>query len=190
MCTSKKYTSRPGHTIATWNGLRVYPEREGYRRTMRTMKRVRGLLPTYKLYALNEIYGWRFERDHCPSSLTSLLLYFTPPLGRLCPFVNRPSSFGSSASSFVPRGPHEKDGRTRRRASRREQEEDRAEFVAKKPRNADRRKGIRFQSDNRSPGSSRALGRLAREKDVMRDSMTNDRTSDWFMVPAIFSEQG
>lgn len=107
----------------------------------------------------------RFTGDALSETIVhprSLLYLFTPPLGRLCPFVNRPSSLGSSASPFVPRGPHEKDGGTRRRASRREREGDRAVFVAKKPRNADRRKGIRFQSDNRSPGSSRALGGLAR----------------------------
>lgn len=83
--TSKKCTSRPGIydcRAGTWNELRVYPEREetqataaGGRPGRRRTKRARGLLPTYKLYALNEIYGWRFERDHCPSSLTSLPLY-------------------------------------------------------------------------------------------------------------------
>lgn len=53
--------------------------RRGCRRTKRgegeVEESVRGLPSTYKLYALNEIYGWRFERDHCPSSLTSLPLY-------------------------------------------------------------------------------------------------------------------
>lgn len=59
----------------------------------------------------------RFTGDALSETIVhprSLLYLFTPPLGRLCPLVNRPSSTGFSASPFVPRGPREKDGRTRR----------------------------------------------------------------------------
>lgn len=112
-----------------------------------------GLPPTYKLYALNEIYGWRFERDHCPSSLTSLPLY-SSTWSRLCPLVNRPSST-PPASPRVPSFPEDRARRTEGRGARAntwEREGDGAVYSSRKNRG--------MPIDERESGSNRIIGAL------------------------------
>lgn len=166
-------------SVETWNEIRVSPVLgwESRDRSDREKKKHERRLPKDEESAqegedgkgkerscrlTNYTRSTRFTGDALSETIVhprSLLYLFTLPHDRLCPLVNRQFSSNSFASFFVPREAREKDRRTRRSASRRERKGDGAVFVVKKRRNADRRKGIRFQSDNRV--LSRGLARRA-----------------------------
>lgn len=98
--------------------LRISRSEKGKKRRQRGCRRTKGRGTRGGSRRLtNYTRSTRFTGDALSETIVhprSLLYLFTPPLGRLCPLVNRPSSTGFSASPFVPRGPREKDGRTRR----------------------------------------------------------------------------